>query len=88
VGFHHAFTAEIHRNVNYPAYIVNSGPEFKDRVSSNSDVEDFPTRSVAYSTDTCHSFHVKPATQTAAKLPPDPRDVYHPAERSDALFTL
>jgi len=42
----------------------------------------------AYSTDTCHSFHVKPATQTAAKLPPEPLDVCHPAERSDALFTL
>ena len=41
----------------------------------------------AYSTDTCHAFHVKPATQTAAKLPPVPRDVCHPAERSDALFS-
>jgi hypothetical protein len=40
----------------------------------------------AYSTDTCHPFHVKPATQTAAKLPPVPRDVCHPAERSDALL--
>ena len=52
----------------------------------------YPTTTVqsgtAYSTDTCHSFHVKPATQTAAKLPPDPRDDCHPAERSDALFTL
>ena len=41
----------------------------------------------AYSTDTCRPFHVKPATQTAAKLPPVPRDVCHPAERSDALFS-
>lgn len=49
----------------------------------------FPAEPVgAYSTDTCHAFHVKPATQTAAKLPPDPRDVCRPAERSDALFTL
>jgi len=44
--------------------------------------------SPAYSTDTCHLFNMKPATQTAAKLPPVPRDVCHPAERSDALFTL